>query len=519
MANTTILEGTYGTVRYPKGSDWHTSAASAFRNRIINGCMRVDQKLRSYRAWGGPYSGVTTNFYICSGGGTTNFKTYPTLDKWQVDTSGYTTMYVRRVQTYNMDISLYNDDGSYLSTGTSNTPFMMDFSCQTGGGNALIYQAIESCYTQDLVNTTVNVSFSCFANNVNCRTWSVSMWKMNKKDTLTRGTGTIIPGQNSFLNDCILISYYNFNVGPVTFDSSGYTLPHYGWNFPIDDGRNGLVLVFNPFAQKSPTNGGTASFPLYGNDPSTGPTGSVITDFASCGFRLGQVQLTVGKLEPSKFDYRPITYELELCQRYTAVYPVDGYQTGYAPVDVVDSQRDGTQPQRARPFMACWHSVPLRIYNPTFYPMTGSVAGYAFNGIGGTTFYGLDDTMYNFTTSYDPAYLAYEGHIIKFIPSPKNNIKLQSRPGFLYDDTANNWVADYTANSTNWTYLLDYTQFDGITSPQYAANVTLYTGGTYYTNGSTGSPNKYGNIQGYNFKLPNSGSTTGGRGMAWVADI
>jgi len=417
-----------GAMTFPYGGSYQYSSSSGMKNRIINGNFQIDQKAESYRRWGGPSTGDVTKVYNINGGGqSTVYKTYPTLDKWYVDQAGFVNLKALRVLNLSQTYPTYDFNGNLLGTGTAHTPYMMELSYQgSGGGRTLVYQVLESQYVSDLTNRTVTLSYSIMSNSVAMASQvSASVWRLNSKDALdrTKTTGNY-PGVTTVLNDCTLIANVGHSMQVRTFDVSGNSIPRYSLTFNAGDCTKGLLVAFNPFAT-SPDGGfgGSADKPVV---------------------RLCNVQLERGD-GPTPFDYRPYSYELELCQRYTVGFNPSSMlqQTGYYPFECVDGRNSPETsgapytifkmrlPVKLRTEPVMWRGTSNTLYNQAISTSWLDEYSARYN------FYTANTTATTWPTTGAVGYLYSNSLGSSSVNQILSYNTMATRPGFSEDFTAN----------------------------------------------------------------------------------
>lgn len=257
------VHGTNG-VTFNDGSLQKTSAQTGFRNRIINGDMRIDQRNAG--------ASVTIN----------NSNSY-TLDRWQAHDNSDGTFTVERSTTAPAS---FTNSLKITVTGTDSTIGTAQ--------NAMITQAIEGFNAGDLAWGTASA-----------QSVTLSFW-VNSSSTGTF-TGAI---NNSAYNRSYPFSYtissantWEKKTISISGDTSGT------WT---TDNSAGIRLWFS-IAVGSSQSGSAGSW--YGAEyyGATGQTNLLANNGAT--FYITGVQFEVGSTA-TDFERRPIGTELALCQRY-----------------------------------------------------------------------------------------------------------------------------------------------------------------------------------------------------------
>jgi hypothetical protein len=256
-----------GTMAYREANQFYDVGQTVgFRNRIINGDMRIDQRNNG--------AAVTAGFGY-------------SVDRWQIDTAAGTGGKInqqRNAGSVTPPVGFIN----YLGmTSTSS------YSVLTGDAFALI-QRIEGLNVADLGFGTVNA-----------QPVTVSFWV---RSSLTGTFGGAL--QNSAGNRSYPFSYTISAVN--TWEQKSVTIPGDTTGTWLTTNGNGITLSFGlgSGSTYSGTAGAWASSYFY---TATGATSVVSTNGAT--FYITGVQLEKGSTATS-FDYRTYGTELALCHRY-----------------------------------------------------------------------------------------------------------------------------------------------------------------------------------------------------------
>jgi hypothetical protein len=273
------INGTNGLV-FNDGSAQATAASGfGFKNRIINGDMRIDQRNAGASL---THSGVS-NFYG--------------MDRMVFNSNGTPQFSVQRVEDAPPGFTF----SAKLTTTTAGTPAAADFS--------YFGQYIEGFNVADFAFGTASAT-----------TVTISFWV---KSSLT-GTfgGSIRNGSNNRAYP------FSFSINAVnTWEFKTVTVPGDVTGVWGKDNSFGLTLVFD--TGSGANNKGTAgAWNSTANIGVTGGTNLVAT--AGATINITGVQLEKGSTATS-FDVRPYGTELQLCQRYCRTLPATtsvGYSAG-----------------------------------------------------------------------------------------------------------------------------------------------------------------------------------------------
>ena len=259
------------------GSSYGTGGFVGMKNRIINGGMNISQRgTTAFTSTGG-------NFY--------------TLDRWQVLGFGAVGKFTVQ-QTPSATETGY---ATRVGAGFNNYLAVTSTSAYTLGATDIqsISQSIEGFNVADLAWGTANA-----------KTVTISFWVYSSL-TGTFG-GTVLNGAYNY-------SYPFTYTIPTANTWTQITLtiagPTAGTWVGATNG-NGVVLNFS-FGTGSTYKGTAGAWTATGYYGATGETNVTGTNGAT--FYITGVQLEKGSTATS-FDYRPYTTELQLCQRYCAVW-------------------------------------------------------------------------------------------------------------------------------------------------------------------------------------------------------
>lgn len=255
-----------GAVATKLGSD---SGQFGFRNKIINGDMRISQRRG-------------TGLYTAAANG---FRSFYTLDRWLVELSNGTGG-VNLSQDFNVVPSqqFYNSLRVDVTSTTS----------QASPQYLLIDQIIEGCDVRDIMN----------------RPFTLSFWVRSNKTGIycialqNAGPGNI--SDRSYITEYTIQTPDVWEYKTITFpglDTTG------GWNW--ENGR-GLEVIF--VLSKDSSTGQPLNQWVSGNI-AVSPNQVNLLDSTANKFYLTGVQLEVGSVA-TPFEHRPRGTELSLCQRF-----------------------------------------------------------------------------------------------------------------------------------------------------------------------------------------------------------
>jgi hypothetical protein len=323
---TLILSGSDG-VTFPDSTEQETGYANGigFRNRIINGDMRIDQR--------------NAGASVTPGNG--NY----TLDRWTIQV------------TQSSKLSVQQNDGSVTPpVGFTNYLGITSLSAYSvvSTDQFLVSQYIEGLNTADLAWGTANA-----------KTVTVSFWA---RSSLTGTFSGVIQNSAADRN-------YPFTYAISVADTWEYktvTIPGDTTGTWLTTNGRGLRLLF------SVGNGSTYAA-TAGAWTSTGfitaatGTTSVVGTSGATWYITG-VQLEVGSVA-TPFERRPYGTELSLCQRYFQVVAVSTGSAEYLSSFVANSATDGLGVN--------FLPVPMRAAPSLSITLSGGTTKYRFNG--GTT--------------------------------------------------------------------------------------------------------------------------------------
>jgi hypothetical protein len=273
------------TVSYATWNSNLQNQTFAFKNRLINGAMMIDQ-----RNAGASVNNTTSGFY--------------TLDRWQV--------YGPTAARFSIQRNAGNLTGTNLPAGFRNYLGITSLAATTLGSSDdyVLYQPIEGFNTADLTWGTTNAS-----------TVTLSFWVRSSLTGTFGGSLQNSGSARSYVFSYTINAANTWEQKSVTIagDTTG------SWGITNDVG----IFVF--FSLGSGTSKSTtAGSWVNGNfNAPTGATSVVGTNGAT--FYITGVQLEKGSTATS-FDYRPYGTELQLCQRYLPVALIPQNQYMYAGV-------------------------------------------------------------------------------------------------------------------------------------------------------------------------------------------
>jgi hypothetical protein len=325
---TLILSGSDG-VTFPDSTEQETGYANGigFRNRIINGDMRIDQR----------NAGASVTIADVA-----NF-TY-TLDRWAA--------YGSVVSKF----SVQQDAGAVTPpAGFTNYLGVTSLAATSLGASDQysISQQIEGLNVADLAWGTANA-----------KTVTLSFWV---RSSLTGTFGGV------FANSAFNRGYgYTYTINSAdTWEQKSVTIP--GDTSGTWLTTNGVgIRVYFAFGVGSSLSVSPGAWTAGGYRSATGATSVVGTDGAT--FYITGVQLEVGSVA-TPFERRPYGTELSLCQRYFQVVAVSTGSAEYLSSFVANSATDGLGVN--------FLPVPMRAAPSLSITLSGGTTKYRFNG--GTT--------------------------------------------------------------------------------------------------------------------------------------
>jgi hypothetical protein len=326
----------YGTLQIEKmttesGYSLGAGNASSFKNRLINGNMAIDQ-----RNAGAVQTSPASNTYA--------------LDRWKCNVGGGGFNVQQNAGSVTPPVGFKNYYG-VTSTSTS------------AASNYSIRQLIEGFNTADLMYGTADA-----------KTTTLSFWIYS---SLTGTFGGAI--QNESGNRSYVYSYtinaantWQYVTATIPGDTGG------AWT----GATNGTgIVLFISYSVAAGQAGAAGSW--TGNDYRA-PTGQVnVVGTNGATFYITGVQLEVGTVATS-FDFRSITTELSLCQRYfqktypqsSAVGNTSGSQTG--------ALFNSNPATNTYPNIGTWNFATVMRANPTvttYNPTTGSTSTFIGDGV------------------------------------------------------------------------------------------------------------------------------------------
>lgn len=262
------LDGSLGIITPTYGgtdASEYLVPVTTFKNRIINGDMRVDQR------YAGAASANTINGYF--------------LDRWQIS------------QSVTGKIIAQQNAGSVTPpAGFTKYLGVTSQSAYSVGTNDLyrIWQIIEGLTTADLGWGTANA-----------QTVTLSFWVRSSLTGTFGGCIGNVSGGRSYPFSYTISASNTWEQKTITIvgDTSG--------TYPTDN--TGCIALQFGIGVGSTYNGTAGAWVASGLVSVTGATSVVGTSGAT--FYITGVQLEKGSTATS-FDYRPYTTELQLCQRY-----------------------------------------------------------------------------------------------------------------------------------------------------------------------------------------------------------
>ena len=270
------IDGSLGSLNNIQTSALNGGAIAGFRNRIINGDMRIAQRGTNFPA--------ATNSV--------------NLDRWQWNKSGAMVCTVSQ----STDVPNSTFQSSYKVDVTT-----ADFSISSTE-YAIVIQRIEGYDVRDLIGTTFTLSF----------------WVKSPK------TGTHCVGFRNESQDRSFIKEYSVAVANAweykTITVPGGLITSGGWNWTNGAGLEvSFALATGLTYQTAANSWATGNFLATSNQVN-------VMDSTANDFFLAGVQLEVGS-SATPFERRPIGMELALCQRYfwsSTVQQGDVIATGQA---------------------------------------------------------------------------------------------------------------------------------------------------------------------------------------------
>ena len=253
------IDGSLGSLSNIQTSALNGGAIAGFRNRIINGDMRITQRGTSFPA--------ATNSV--------------NLDRWQWGKSGAMVCTVSQ----STDVPDSTFQSSYKVDVTT-----ADFSISSTE-YAIVIQRIEGYDVRDLIGTTFTLSF----------------WVKSPK------TGTHCVGFRNESQDRSFIKEYSVAVANTweykTITVPGGLITSGGWNWTNGAGLEVSFALATGLTYRTAANSwATGNFLATSNQVN-------VMDSTANDFFLAGVQLEVGS-SATPFERRPIGTELALCQRY-----------------------------------------------------------------------------------------------------------------------------------------------------------------------------------------------------------
>ena len=264
------------------------TAPLSYRNRVINGDMRIDQR----------NAGAILN-PVADG----NFP----VDRWKFQQSVASKFSAQ--QRNGVDTGATNYEAGSSPTGFRNSIKMTSLSSYSvlAGDYYLLAQPIEGFNSSDLNWGTANA-----------QTITVSFWT---KSSLTGTFGGAI--ENSAANRCYVFSYTISAAN--TWEQKTITIPGDQSGTWLTDNSVGLVLRFG-LGVGSTYSGAAGSWGSTRYFSATGATSVVGTNGAT--FYLTGVQLEVGS-KASAFERRPYSLELQMAQRYCEALNLAGFSISH----------------------------------------------------------------------------------------------------------------------------------------------------------------------------------------------
>jgi plastocyanin len=267
-----------GSMAYESSINYYsTGSALAFKNRIINGAMMIDQ-----RNAGAVYTSPSSNSYQ--------------LDRWLCNGGGG-------------GFNVQQNAGSVTPPAGFKNYYGVTSTSTTAASNYSIRQHIEGFNSADLMYGTSSA-----------KTTTLSFWVYS---SLTGTFGGAI--QNSAGNRSYVYSYtinaantWQYVTATIPGDTSGTWI----------GATNGIGLTI--FISYSVAAGQTGSAGAWTGNDYRAPTGQVnLLGTNGATFYITGVQLEVGT-QATAFDWRPFGTELQLCQRYyeRVSFSGSGYYNG-----------------------------------------------------------------------------------------------------------------------------------------------------------------------------------------------
>lgn len=291
-------------LNFPDGT-FQVTASNSMKNRIINGNFNIDQKKEGRDKYSVSLGGTSTDII--------------TLDRWRLYAGGFQTVSIKRE---NQDASLYN--------------FPHCLSMQQEGGTSgkshIIYQKIESIFLDDIgPGQVMHLSAQLSANNSAWQTVSWALYGRPYNRDSWVDYGQTLP---DFINDFTVLANGIFNITstPTTYQAQ-ITMPSTGpQGGTFNWAKNGLLLAINP-------NAISGTLPYYTNSVQN----------LNANFKMSGVQLEKGSSNgvstATTFDYRPISEELRLCERYCyTMTPSYGAGNMIPAVSVIDTANNAGNP-------------------------------------------------------------------------------------------------------------------------------------------------------------------------------
>jgi len=255
-------------VQFPDNSVQTAPALTGFRNRIINGDMKISQRGTSFPA----ANGYTLDRFVYGFGGTTAVATV----------------------TQSTDVPT----GSGLSNSLRATVTTADTTI-VGSDYALIRHSIEGYNVADLVGVPITLSF----------------WVRSSK------TGIHCVKVRNSSTDRAYVAEYTINTNN-TWEKKYITISSGIPNDGIWDFVNGAGLLVNWALAVGSTNH-TSTPDVWINTTNPLSTSNQVNCLDTVGniFAITGVQLEKGST-PTEFEFRPYSVELALCQRYYEILPI-----------------------------------------------------------------------------------------------------------------------------------------------------------------------------------------------------
>ena len=285
---------------------YSTGSALAFKNRIINGAMMIDQ-----RNVGAVYTSPSSNSYQ--------------LDRWLCNGGGG-------------GFNVQQNAGSVTPPAGFKNYYGVTSTSTTAASNYSIRQHIEGFNSADLMYGTSSA-----------KTTTLSFWVYS---SLTGTFGGAI--QNSAGNRSYVYSYtinaantWQYVTATIPGDTSGTWI----------GATNGIGLTI--FISYSVAAGQTGSAGAWTGNDYRAPTGQVnLLGTNGATFYITGVQLEVGT-QATAFDWRPFGTELQLCQRYYWKAETIGTACTATSGTYVQTEFRFPAPMRAQP--SCYVDPPTRI--------------------------------------------------------------------------------------------------------------------------------------------------------------